>query len=643
MLKAVFISSKVKAKALTRFLAQKEGPFRIIIVGDKSISGFDRFDIESIESYQQKVKKNNDYWHISLKWVDDWNRKTQFYKHLMYEGFSLWWFERFHFFKWLLNILADIDAIKDFLDETKPDLVYLIQVDDYWQDIIQCVTVNLNLSLEMIGERKPFIIFSGYINYIKRILPFLMLIGLRGIQGMFRILRSRFERRDEGQAKVLMFTHSINWQKLYGYPGDKPRYFDAQLGLVLRQLLERNIRVIALDIMSGFIEGRWSFSHNFRTFLQKKYPYVPLEGYFPYLVKVFNKIRRERQKFVDAWENINRQQDFQQCNSYKGIDINRIMEKRLKSFITRGIPFRIGFIELFKSILKTERPDVIVLSDENGSGRPLVTAARILGVPTVGFQHGTIHEKNIVCIYPEDVDRETIPLCDKTGVFGDFYKDILTKKSIYKEIEVEVAGQSRLDFLAEKNFGGGGRSATLPTLPRDKKIMLFTSQPGFGQGAAPLLIEGLSKLGDEYFLVIKLHPGEPEEYSARPYEEAAEKYNVRNFKVVKQVDLYELLALCKLHISVCSSVSSEAVVFGKPNLIIDIPGSIDTGRWVEQGVAMNISEFADLKEAVETILGDKKIKEKLKRAREDYIQRHYYRLDGKATERICNLILSCKK
>jgi hypothetical protein len=642
MLKAVFISSRVKQKMLTRFLAQKEGPFRIILLDGKSISGFDRFDINSIKSYQQKVKKKNSYWHISKEWIDDWNGKTQFYKRLMYEGFSLWWFERFHFFKWMLNTLTDIDAVKEFLNETNPEYVYLIQVDEYWQDIIQCVTARLNLLIEIVGERKAFIVLSGYVSYIKKILPFLMLIGLRGIQGLFRILRSGFERRNETQAKVLMFTHSMNWQKLYGHAGDKPRYFDAQSGLVLRQLLKRSIKVTALDIMSGFKEGRWSFSHNFRTFLQKKYPYVPLEGYFPYLIKVFNEIRRERYKFVRAWEDINRQQNFQQCNSFKDIDINRIIEKRLKSFITRGIPFRIGFIELFKSILKIERPDVVVLMDENGSGRPLVTAARILGIPTVGLQHGIIHELSIVYIYPKGLDRETIPLCDKTGVFGDYYKEILTKKSIYKEAEVEVTGQSRLDFLVEKNFGGGERSTTLPNLPKGKKIMLFTSQPGIGQLAGPLLMEGLGELGDDYFLVIKLHPAEPEEYSVRFYEEVADKYNVRNFKVAKQVDLYELLAICQLHIGVTSTVFSEAVVFGKPNLILDMPGSIITGGWVEQGVAMNISDFGGLKEAVETILGDRGIRERLQKAREDYIQRHYYRLDGKATERICDLILFCK-
>ena len=85
---------------------------------------------------------------------------------------------------------------------------------------------------------------------------------------------------------------------------------------------------------------------------------------------------------------------------------------------------------------------------------------------------------------------------------------------------------------------------------------------------------------------------------------------------------------------------SEAVVFGKPNLILTTPGSVDAGRWREQGVALYISDFASLKEAVETILEDKETRERFHKTRELYIRRHYYCLDGKATERICNLILS---
>ncbi len=37
---------------------------------------------------------------------------------------------------------------------------------------------------------------------------------------------------------------------------------------------------------------------------------------------------------------------------------------------------------------------------------------------------------------------------------------------------------------------------------------------------------------------------------------------------------------------------------------------------------------------------DKETRERFHKAKEGYVWRHYYCLDGKATERICNLILS---
>ena len=637
----VFISSQVKPRRLRELLAQKGSAFRIIVVDSDSLNRFSGFDAESLKPYQEQVKKENNYWHIAMEWMDDWNRKTQFYKKVMHQGFSLWWFGRFGFHHWLQETLADVDAIKEVIEETNPAQVLLVEVSDHWQDVIQGVAAQADIPLEMIEQRGISTRLSNYVSWLTRIkgaLPLLTVKGLRTIQGMWRLLIiSRLKGSKQSRPKVLMTMFSVSWQRLMGYGDGKPQYLDAQQGLVLRELIGENFEVVALDRMSQPKDG-------FRTFLQKKYPYIPLEGYsVPYLFKSFNRIRKEKQKATSTWEDIKREPNFWQGNFYRNIDISSLITNRLNSFVTKGIPAYIMRIEFCQAILNSQKPNAVMIAGEYFyPGQYLIVAAKTLGIPIIGMQHGTIHEEHIGYVYPKDVDRETIPLPDKVAVFGDYYKEILTKQSVYRESQVEVTGQSRLDFITQKSFSNVGKFSTLPELPRDKKIILFTSQPGIEQMASSLLMEGLSQLGNDYFLIIKLHLTENENL-ASPYYELGIRYGVRNFIIVKQVDLYELLALCDLHISVYSTVLSEAVIFGKPNLILSILGSHDIGSWVEQGVALNLNDFTCLKEAVETILGDEEVREKLRRARQAYIQRHYYKLDGKASERICTVVDKCLK
>jgi len=53
------------------------------------------------------------------------------------------------------------------------------------------------------------------------------------IQGLVRILRGRSAGQDKRQTKILMFTHSLDWEKLCTV-GHKPWYFDAQVLLGYR-------------------------------------------------------------------------------------------------------------------------------------------------------------------------------------------------------------------------------------------------------------------------------------------------------------------------------------------------------------------------------------------------------------------------
>jgi glycosyltransferase involved in cell wall biosynthesis len=623
MTNLVFISSRIKSEKLEKFRLTQEGEVTFVLVDSDDISKYQEYSVLTIKSYRKQVNDRHNYWQIAMDWTDNWNRQTGFYKKVMYQGFSLWWFQRLSFHRWLQSTLADIDAVRELLAEVDKAGLFLLEADSYWRDMVQTVATSQGRPVVVIDRRAKLAVWIDRLRLVQKV-PLLAVKWLRAVQGALRLVRKALEKRARNRPRVLIFTLSMNWQNMCNEDGQM-WYYDTQLGQVLELLRASKKSVVALDMMSQ-LENGWL------TLWFKRWPYIPIEGYAALFIRAMLKARQHLKNLAGLSE-LEKSFSLESANLYSGINIGNIIKRRLTPFITRGCYMWIVWIEFYRLIIAREKPDVIVVTDDYVLGRPLVTAARISGVPSLAVQHGLIHQKHLGYVYPSDVERESIPLPDKMAVFGEFDFEILTRLSIYKGFEVMVTGQSRLDLLNRE-----APDSESIKLPRDKKILLFTSQPLTAVLSAEILMNEFSQLGEDYLLIIKLHPAET--YPCQHYQEAAERYKVKNFAIVQQTDLYQLLRLCDIHLSVFSTVLSEAVIFNKPNLILSLPGFSDLGGWVEQGVALNLNDFSSLKEAVETILFDDETRQRLQKQRDEYVKRRYFSLDGKSTERIYNLVLS---
>jgi len=103
-------------------------------------------------------------------------------------------------------------------------------------------------------------------------------------------------------------------------------------------------------------------------------------------------------------------------------------------------------------------------------------------------------------------------------------------------------------------------------------------------------------------VVFKLHPGEIDE---GPYRTlltglaAAGGYQPPPISVVRDIDLYRLLRAADAHLGMHSTVLTDAVVAGTPNLIATVDAHSDIVGYIKAGVARPVGDVAGLLAALD--------------------------------------------
>ena len=138
-------------------------------------------------------------------------------------------------------------------------------------------------------------------------------------------------------------------------------------------------------------------------------------------------------------------------------------------------------------------------------------------------------------------------------------------------------------------------------------------------------------------LVVKLHPGERDEGPYRAVVDgvaAARGFQAPPMTFVQSVDLYRLLRAADAHVGLQSTVLTEAVVTGTPNLLAATSSASDLLGYVEAGVAIPVRTGQDLLAALDS--GPDATASPA--ARQAFIDAHFQ--PGSASERIAADLLA---
>ncbi|MGZ9161276.1 MAG: hypothetical protein ACXW4T_08910, partial [Candidatus Limnocylindrales bacterium] len=286
-----------------------------------------------------------------------------------------------------------------------------------------------------------------------------------------------------------------------------------------------------------------------------------------------------------------------------GLDFSAALEAFAAPLIRRDLHTLARAERLFAELA----PRAVVLAQE-GIRTPWVVAARRAGVPLFAVQHGVLYPGHPG--YP-NVRHRSLSLPSRTFVFGEDEREVLLAGA-YLPDEVEVMGSPRLDLDRPPNDPTAASDerrsvrAEFDVEDADRLLVVSTVNLRFVQRShfVHMLEAVLGGPLPGVHVVFKQHPGEHDE---GPYRDLlvglarAGGFAAPPISVVKDTDLYRLLRAADAHLSLLSTVLTDAVATGTPNLIAMTDGHVDLLGYVAAGVATPVRTPRDVVEALSNL------------------------------------------
>ncbi|MCY6483570.1 hypothetical protein OW763_04285 [Clostridium aestuarii] len=516
----------------------------------------------------------------------------------LYDNITMYYFERhpiyeklkrvFLCFLILENVIKNIDENIDV--ETDNEILFYISEKIFNLDTKKIVDENSvykkRSSKIKLAFKLSLRIFKGIKGYLK------FKINFKGRENFLSISN----------------TMNINKVKLNG----KDSVIDTQLGIVIDKL-ENKYNMFNIQCLFNFDLIDKS--------LKYEYDYIPFEFF------VLNK-KLNKSKYMDKKLIKNSLDKLSLLNfNYNEYDLKDVVFKYVFQDIKTRYINDIIEMSAARNLIRKHKIKKCIVVDEGDRPREFIVAANIENVKTYAVQHGIINSMSPAYIINSKYKDIIIP--KYTFVWGKKYKRILVNNTnIYDDKNVIVVGQSRTDLLKQYNTQKQNK---------DRKIKILYATQYFRdllESATEILFEALSLMDEDYEIVIKLHPADS---YYEIYESFIKKYNIRNVRIVKDGDLYELISWCDVVVSVHSTVVVEGAMLNKPSVCILLPKYNDAGNFVRDGVSIGVKDKYSLKESLENIK-EYKFDEKFKK----YIEDNFYKVDGKVTNRIVKLINNTK-
>ncbi len=139
-------------------------------------------------------------------------------------------------------------------------------------------------------------------------------------------------------------------------------------------------------------------------------------------------------------------------------------------------------------------------------------------------------------------------------------------------------------------------------------------------------------------IIIKMHPREDYE---EDYRKIVKSLGLADVEIIKQPGtkiLYSTIARSDITISFGSTADIESMILGKQVInITGVKGKTAGLTPFEKAITL-VDKDAPLAPVLQRLLTDKRLQQQLEQQRDNYIKENYYKIDGKACERVVQLI-----
>jgi len=351
--------------------------------------------------------------------------------------------------------------------------------------------------------------------------------------------------------------------------------------------------------------------------------YMSLDDYVT--KEVCKRVSAESRIFLKKWDYLKTDESFKKSLAYQGLPLLSIMKDSFDYCFSKVFTQLITLIEIIQHIIKTERPDIIIVLDDRGRfGRTVTRIGSLKNIPTLILQHGAVADHPLFG-----------PIfADKMAVFGERSKKVLVKRGVEPE-KLVGTGQPRFDKLVGKDFAGKKEIYHQLNINDDKGLVVLTTQLDDSEGEAVFrnVADAMKKFPEKH-LIVKVHPGGSIDF----YQRIANEMGINNVVITKNIDLYGLLNACDVMLTSFSTTGLEAMILGKPVITINLTGIPDIVPYAESGAAIGVCKPEELASAINSALYDEKTRKSLEEMRKKFVYESAYKMDGKASERVAGLI-----
>jgi len=225
----------------------------------------------------------------------------------------------------------------------------------------------------------------------------------------------------------------------------------------------------------------------------------------------------------------------------------------IEFFLSVLLPFLFEFIYKLDRLLTIVKPHTLVITNENSWWeRATIFTANRKDVVTVALQHGIIYPTDRSLHYSaSDIEAHSQLFPKYFMVFGEYFKDLLSRKGSFDERNIIVTGQPRFDDYQGIHQGTEGEyvaAFTFSELSKNETSLLKQ------------YLSDLSKDRDTIRIWIKPHPSDPlpliNDFTSDFIDD--EKISV----VDKKANISSLLGRGRVLITKQSTVIIEAVLCG---------------------------------------------------------------------------------
>jgi len=304
----------------------------------------------------------------------------------------------------------------------------------------------------------------------------------------------------------------------------------------------------------------------------------------------------------------------------------------LRLLLTMPLDFLEGVAQRllwFRRQFERFAPDAaVVFPEQCFCGWAAIEAARARDVPTMMFYQSLIQPHPYY----------GVNYTDRIAAYGTQAVDALTASGVPRD-KLILTGNPKFDKIPQRSAEQDARTVHEELdVPPGRPFALIATHL-LERGSAEWVTEAMAAFIDEpmirWTLVIKPHPDD----DPAAYQRLAVRAGFDNAVILEpRAPLYPLLHTAGAVLTGYSTVGLEAALFDKPVIAVNFSGRPHPVRYDEEGIALPAQSPAALRDALRKVIGGDCALDDLARARQRYIERIAWRIDGQSSARFVDAI-----